>query len=366
MKTLAIYGPKYPEKTGVADYINFILHGLEKSFNCVHISNSDWIDPYEFDYVLYHIGSSGRHSCAFKALSLRPGPAIIHEYNCLEYYYDDWINLNQGTRNVIIQKFSKILNRNFCCLDEVMDFFKDHNEHDQYSIDIEVEEIFLEHVTIGILHSLYNVELLRNRYPQKNFGHALHPLRPLTSIDYRKGRELLGLDDSHFLFGTFGFIGYQKRVDKIIKAWLNWKKRPQKTRLLIVGQQQDPIEIPDGHDIIYLGYVGDINLFDTYLSAVDCGIQLRYPTFGETSGIVTKFVANNKRVIISGTDYNSIYKDYANVTMVVPDSDEILNLTLMFNNVFKAERLPFLFDSNYDLEKYCYKLNRFIQDYAKI
>ena len=82
--------------------IDLTLKELKHYFHCTHVSNRDWVDPTRFDYVLYHIGGSSRHDCAFKALRKRPGPAIIHEHNCLSYYYEAWPNVPDYEQNQLL------------------------------------------------------------------------------------------------------------------------------------------------------------------------------------------------------------------------------------------------------------------------
>src|SRR5260370_41275743 len=98
--TIGVYGPQTPEKTGVAEYIETSLSSLTRLGRCTHVSNSVWSDPWSFDAVLYHLGNNQFHHCAFKALPLRSGPLILHEYNNIDYYLQTWRSLSSEIQAV--------------------------------------------------------------------------------------------------------------------------------------------------------------------------------------------------------------------------------------------------------------------------
>ncbi len=331
--TLGIYGPKNPERAGAADYISLSLSGLSEYFACTHVSNRDWRDPREFDYVLYHIGNNRFHECAFRALKIRAGPAIIHEHNCLQYYWERWIEGSLdpedelGLLKLFSRKLGKVSNKK-----SIYSLLVGLNEIDPFTVDIGVERLFIANVTIAFTHSRYYQKQLKDRYPDLRIIYIPFMVEPFDKIEIDKARRCLNLEPGDYLFGTYGFIsGEYKRVDKIIAAWQNWNTKPPHAKLLILGENQIGIDIPQSPDIIHIGYVEDIRRFDAFVGASNCAIQLRYPTCGETSGVISRIIANGKLLITSDTDYNSIYKGNKNVLLVKPDEHEIENLITAFS-----------------------------------
>lgn len=347
MKTLGVYGPKPVEQSAVASYIALSLPALSKYFDCVHVSRYDTVDPDHFDYVLYHLSANvnSRHSHA--ALRQRAGPVIVHEHNCLEFYYTIWDDLTEDYRKRIISLFSKKFGRFFKDLAEAQAFADETPGMDRYNVDIGVEAIFMEQATAAITHSPFIRDLLQVRYPQTHIEMVPLMAAPFTSEQVVWARKRLGLHPDDLVFGMFGRIGEYKRAEQVIHAWQQWNDRPLNAKLLILGKRQYAIDIPVSNNMIYMDYVVDDGEFDAFLATADCAVQLRYPTLGETSGVVSKMIANNKRLIISDTPYTAHYQQYPNIIRVRPDSDEIQNLLVAFRQIAQLPRLPMIYDSAY-------------------
>jgi hypothetical protein len=56
-----------------------------------------------------------------------------------------------------------------------------------------------------------------------------------------------------------------------------------------------------GEEVCLVGYADDA-IFHTYLRAVDVGVNLRYPTHGETSATLLALMAAGKPVLVSRVD----------------------------------------------------------------
>ena len=96
-----------------------------------------------------------------------------------------------------------------------------------------------------------------------------------------------------------------------------------------------------------MDYVPEESKFNAFLAAADCGVQLRHPTLGETSGVVSKLFANGERLILSDTLYTSPYAQYNNVIRVKPDKDEVENLVKCFQKIIEQPRLSPIFNRDY-------------------
>jgi len=362
MATLAVYGPKHPERSGVADYIDLMRVGLGTSFNHVHVSNRDWKDPNQFDYVLYHVGGSHRHDCAFRAIRLRPGPAIIHEHNCLSYYYEKWFDIPICEKQKLIELLSQFCGIGFSCLSDALIFLDEHPLFDRYSVDVASESLFISNVSVAITHSLFVRELLHERYPRLNIKVIPHLAKPFRLQNRIWARNYLGIDDGDFLFGSFGFIGEYKRIESVMGAWFGWNDRPAWAKLLILGERQYDISIPTRDNLIYMDYVEDSDNFDAYLAATDCAIQLRHPTLGEVSGVISRLVANSRPLIISDTDHTAHFNDWSNVVQVRPDKDEVRNLIDAFREVLNSPRRPFSYRPEHRPEAIAQRITEIIID----
>ena len=339
MKTLGIYGPQLPERSGVAYFAATMMPELERTFRCVQVSNRYWVSPHKFDFTLYHVGASARHHCVFRAIHERPGITIIHEHNCLSYYYESWPELSEESKQEFLHHVSARLGTTFLTLEEVQRCLDLRADPDRYAADVAIERLYMSRITGAVTHSPYIARMLRRRYPAVPIATLPFMAARLTLLSGRRARQSLGVSDQDFLFGTFGFIGEYKRTDKILAAWNSWRDRPAWVKLLIVGERQQFIDIPQRADVIYLDFVEGERQFQAYLSAVDCAIQLRHPTLGETSAVISTLLANNKRVITSDTPYTVPYVRQRNVLRVRPDQNEIPRLCDCFR---KTLLLPYV------------------------
>jgi glycosyltransferase involved in cell wall biosynthesis len=347
MKTLGIYGPKPAEQSAVANYITLSLPSLSRHFDCEVVSRYDLVHPSRFDYVLYQLSANTNTRHAHEALRQRAGPAIIHEHNFLELYYNLWNDLSDDIRDRILTMFTQKFRRTFQDIAEAQTFADMQPDMDRYSVDIGVEVIIMEHVTAVITHSPFIKDLLKLRYPQTYITVVPSMANPFTPAQATWAREQLGLNPDDFLFGVYGRIGEYKRVEQVIRGWQQWHDRPETAKLLILGSRQYEIDIPISKDLMYIDYIDDEGEFHAFMAAADCGVQLRHPTLGETSAVVSKMVANGKRLIISDTPYTAPYGKYENIVRVRPDDNEVQNLVTAFRRVIQLARLPLAYDQAY-------------------
>jgi glycosyltransferase involved in cell wall biosynthesis len=118
-------------------------------------------------------------------------------------------------------------------------------------------------------------------------------------------RQGMGIDPAVRLFGIFGFLRETKRVPACMTAFRRLHALRPWTALLIAGDAVSNdlarlLESEEKHPSIYrTGHLSDRELKNA-AAAVDCGLNLRYPGAGETSGIAIRLMGTGKPVI--GTD----------------------------------------------------------------
>lgn len=333
-KTLGIYGPAGEDRSGVVDYLDILEPKLSKFFSCIRVSNSNYHHPNAFDHVLYNIGNNLYHQCAFRALRIRSGPAIIHEFICIDYYLNDWKNLSAKERSFFLSGFSGIVKREFLSYEELIQYFQGTPSFDPYSADIRSESLFLKDVTCAVVHSEPVKAFLLKRYPQVKIVSVEFPVKKNEEVKRSESRKLFNISEKTFVFGIFGYLGEYKRIEKILSAWDQFETKNKDTILLVVGEKQYDLEIPKSSQLIYCGYIDSNQIFDNLLLSIDCGVQLRYPSLGETSGVISKLVAHSIPVIVSQTYLMSDLQKNKCLSFVRPGENEIEQIVKHFGQCF--------------------------------
>jgi hypothetical protein len=321
--SLAIYGPSKSDPSGVVEYISLQRHYLEKEFHCIIVTNHNYQEPSSFDYVLYHLGNNPFHACSFRALNSRPGIILMHEYNNLDYYFSCWKELRRNERDYLLDTAYKRYQRTFKDAKDIIQYIRSIQEESPYSVDFACEDIAIKLASTVIFHSEKIASRFRKRYPARSILTIKFPVE--ETIPDETCMTRLQLPANSFLFGCFGYIGSWKRFEVLIETWRSWKDRPNNCYLLIVGRKQYDISFPEDENIIHLENIDSNEDFNSLLVSCDCGIQLRYPSVGETSASLSKFIAHSIPVITTETENFGCDKDEY-VVQIAPDKNEKCNL----------------------------------------
>jgi len=163
--------------------------------------------------------------------------------------------------------------------------------------------------------------MLKARYPGVAVEVIPFPVEPWPSRPDHSHLRYYGIPEGTFTFGTFGFIGEYKQVPCILRVWRQWHDHPSDARLLLVGERQIEVDT-DAEGVLELGYVDETE-FTRLLASVDCGIQLRQPSLGETSGPTASLAAHGRPLILSDIPEMRLLGGGAR-TMFVRSGDDII------------------------------------------
>ncbi len=321
--TLGVYGPKPPHPSAIAVYIAASIPSLSEAYEVTHVGNENYTDPRQFDRVLYHLGNNPLNGGAFEALRRRPGPIVLHEYINFGYYYGEWDTLPRGERKQLLELYARELgvpwiasrpprelvrlglktlargvDRSIYDRNEMLRMINARPDLDLFVLDAGLERIAISRATSVVLHGHAVLARLSERYPQKRFVKVELPVDPVATDDPKAARARFGLPPSNFIFATMGFGNRYKRIDVILEAWERWSDRPADATLCVIGKPQAGLMLEGREGVMPLGYVSDED-FESLLVSVDCGIQLRYPSIGETSAVIARFVANGMAIVVS-------------------------------------------------------------------
>jgi glycosyltransferase involved in cell wall biosynthesis len=337
--SLGVYGPDEHDRSGVARYIASSIDGLRDGYRVTLVSNaSQWVDPNSFDAVLYHLGNNRMHHSAFRAARRRAGVALIHEYMHLDYYYQACDRIDPDLKAEIVSDLVTATGVPAVSLTEFVARCRRSGVTDPYTVDIQIEKHVVGRSGVTAVHSEAVAGMLRTRYPSAAVEVVPFPVEPWRELSDTGAMKLHGVPDGAFTFGSFGFIGDYKKIDWIVAAWRRWRDRPPDTRLLLVGERQIEVDT-EAEGIIETGYVDDTE-FKKLLVSVDCGIQLREPSLGETSAPAAYLAAHRRPAIFSDIPEMRLLGQTPRTTYVKSDGEVVDSLTAAMREQYALGREP--------------------------
>lgn len=334
MFKIALLTPLHPQKTGVADYIEEMLPYLRKAFgneyqidlfadNCKP-NNKDIVshhkilemDLYEdvrkdYNITIYQIGNSCFHFKIYKLALKYPGIVVLHDY---------------AIHHMVAAMFLEQMKNDTAYLEEV-----------RYNHGQEARDLAFKRLTNGelglwetnaveypmsrrvisaslgvIVFSQFAKENLE-RYAcdvpiHRVYLHCGGKCEKCSDKERDAARARLNIDvvSDETVIGVFGFVGRAKRPFSILAAVNNLMQQGKKIKLIYVGQLQDDCkDLPKcaermglASQIRFTGFTTHEE-FQDYLLASDICISLRYPTMGETSGVLMRALSKGKPSIVT-------------------------------------------------------------------
>jgi len=320
---LACVTPLPPVRSGVADYSATLLPYLRRFFERVIAVVDGYtpaLPPGAVDEVidvsdgagwwsdgrivpLYHMGSHvAYHRYVYQALRRFPGVTVLHDGNLLPFVHE--LTLGRGDRAGLVREagFERGVEGQAAAWDAL-----------RQAVPLLVEDYpMLARVAHASLGVIVHSDCLRKRVlaacPQARV--RLIPQLNLMAGDAcalsrAELKSALGFDPQGLLIGAFGFIAPPKRLDLALQAFARLRRTFPRARFVCVGEVvpgydlEGLLEELDLNDAVRVtGYV-PLDQFERYLRAVDVGVSLRWPTWGEVSGASVRLMACGVPTLVS-------------------------------------------------------------------
>jgi glycosyltransferase involved in cell wall biosynthesis len=259
-----------------------------------------------YDAVIYHLGNNPHHEYVYRAVTERPGIAVLHElvlHHLIWYLHtergDDW----RRYRMILAEEYGEA--------------------------GVKLARLRGRWVTSGLEPFVFPLVAHVARQARAIVVHseegrdevaAIAPGVPISVIPHHAGlpppkvkrltremaRRELELPRDAFLVGQFGFITLPKQPRAVLRGFARLLDRHPHALLTLVGQ--DMTSGPAIGDLIdslglasrvrVVGFV-DLPTFYRYLKAVDAVVNLRYPSAGEASGTFARALAEGRAVIVN-------------------------------------------------------------------
>ena len=304
---VAYYSPQPPERSGIADYSALLLPALGERIDIEVVRRGARRFRRRTDISLYHVGNDPEaHGWIVEALRRRPGLVVLHDF--VLHHLVAGMTLGRGDGGGYLdamQREAGPVGRMLAhgVIDELLPPLWENRAVD-YPLTGEV----LGSATGLIVHSEYVERLARDAGYRRPIWRIPHPAWvPPTEITPAE------LPTGRIVIGCYGHLNPAKRLPQLLEAFADVRRRLPEALLLLVGSLSpgldldpvyDRLGLTNGEDVIHVEYVDEARLW-AFLAACDICVNLRYPTMGETSGIVIRSLSLGRPLVVSDVGWFS-------------------------------------------------------------
>jgi len=259
-----------------------------------------------YDAVLYHLGNNPYHQFVYEAALRHPDIAVLHDFtlhHLISYLtverrqYRKYFDLLEGEYGDLGTRLATLRMKGV------------QTDYEKFLFPLNAH--VARRARAIIVHSLDAKDQIAEIAPGVPVTviphHAGAPPADVAGVTRASARELLGLppEGSAFLVGHFGFITRPKQPAAVIEGFARLAAERPDAELFLVGADQtggrlDRLIGRFGVErrVHLTGFV-DLSRFYLFLKAVDCVVNLRYPSAGETSGTVARALAEGRPMIVN-------------------------------------------------------------------
>jgi len=294
-KKIAFFTPLPPAQTGTADYAAALIAEL-KGLVDLHVfeRTPSRFRPEEFDAAVYQIGNNPYHAGIYETALRHPGIVVLHEANL----HDLIRGLTYSRPEVYLREIAYEI------------FGQESFPANGMAVMGQQPRTFsmlrrlLDRSLACIVHSRFAEGVVRMKGFRGKVARIPHGAT-VRSVNGAPYRERLGVEADQPLIGIFGYLRPDKRVLECLEVFRALLERTPRARLLVAGQPHP--ELPLDERIAELGLEGKVRCVgfqplaevDGYIAACDVILNLRWPTFGESSGIAARAFGLGKTVVVT-------------------------------------------------------------------
>lgn len=288
------FAPLPPALSGVADYAAELLAALQSCGEVLVNQESD--GP-----TLYQLGNNGLHrDLYFRALA-RPGTVLLHDA-VLHHFL-----LGTFSEQEYLQEFTYNYGEAALPLARQLWAERAHAGSDERYFRYPLLRRVAERSRLVLVHNPAAAAMVRRHAPEVPVQEVPHLFAPpalpgLESIGSL--RQQWALPPDAFVFSVFGHLRETKRILTVLRAFHHVAKAHPRAALVLAGRFLSPDlaqavdALVDHPRIRRVPYLPEAD-FWRHACAVDCCVNLRWPSAGETSGVAIRLMGLGKAVILS-------------------------------------------------------------------
>lgn len=304
-----IWSPLPPQASGIADYVEEQLETLDREFELTLVAEDPGgvdpklrgrhrvIAPEHSDVAnlrLYHLGNSPVHGFIYREALRTPGIVVLHEWNLHELLLGFAVTANNFD-NYRRQMRREHGERGAIAAETVASALGGRHWTSVFPLNTEILERALG--VVGLSGS--TVTRVGARVPGTPLLHLPHHARLRSTTATRlEARARLGFDPNQRLVLAPGLGTASKSLDIARSAMESIRPRVPEAILVTVGggSAQDKETARTGERT--MGRVDMMTLGDAILAS-DVVLALRFPSRGETSGVLMRALAAGRAAVVS-------------------------------------------------------------------
>lgn len=318
---IAWFTPLSPIKSGISQYSEDLLPFLGQYCNNIDIFIDGYISDAplkgfkiytykdfkdkclykDYDFIIYNMGNNLYHHYMFPLLLEHKGIVVLHD-PILHHSYGV-MTIDKGKNSDYISE----MEYNYGDTGRTLAGLRVKGIYtglEQFILPLNKRVI---ESSLGVIvHSKYYKKEIAEQYTKTPISVIPMGIPLLSSSSHSKVdlKRSLGIGSDTFIIGMFGFIELIKQPETVIRAYHRFLQKCPNSLLLIVGEANPACRIDElissldlGKKILKKGYVS-MEEFLQYMNMIDIGVNLRYPTAGETSAALLRMLGMGKPVIV--------------------------------------------------------------------
>jgi glycosyltransferase involved in cell wall biosynthesis len=331
---VAYFSPLPPERSGIADYSSLLLPALRKRLDVEVVRRGATRPPRGTDLTLYHVGNNpDAHGWILEVLRRQAGVVVLHDF--VLHHLVAGVTLGQGDAVGYLdamQRDAGVIGRLLAhgVVDNLLPPIWEHRAED-FPLAGEV----LDRADAVICHSHYVERQARDYGYVGPISVIPMPAWPAVQLGRRATPE------GRFpVVACVGYLNAAKRVPQLLEAFGRLRHRFPDALLVLAGSAAPDVDLhPErlGDGVLRLNHLEEDALWQL-LADCDVCVSLRWPTMGETSGMVIRALSLGKPVAVSDVGWFSELPDSV-VAKVPVDEFEVETLTAVLVRLAEDDHL---------------------------
>ncbi|WP_282939479.1 glycosyltransferase [Paenibacillus sp. RC67] len=353
---MAYFSPLNPQSSGISDYSEELLTKLKDYFDIKIFVNGyipensfikdnfvvlDYKDHFnELEQIkirVYHMGNNELHSWIYDAIINYPGSVVLHDLNLYGFYiYTKYL---RGDKTGFVNELAYSHGQKGLHAGEQLLTMNTYPNDQEFPMFKKVVEISNQ----VIVHSKWVKDKIEI---ESDFQGSIVTIpsgilvneSSLTKVELKKS---LQMDLNKISIGVFGNVIPNKRIDVILRVISELIKTNTNIELNIIGHCNSEMKehiMKNLKKMNINNYVKiipgpSLEIFKKYIEASDLCINLRWPTFGETSATLVRSLGYGVPCIVSNVGSYMEYPDSCVWKVDVDEYEEELLLAYLMEIV---------------------------------